>query len=315
MEQRTLYGDQTVSALTLGGGGLGQLWGATTRDEAVATVRRAADLGINLIDVAPLYGNGEAERVVGLAFDGSLPPGMRVETKCALGSPPAEEVYDRLSQSLSESLERMRLRRVDIFVLHTNISFVAPTGATRRTNRELFKSSVVPAFQRLSDEGRVGAWGISGIGEPDALIETLDDMPRPAVIQCITNALHSAGGLKRFEGDLRANELIDAAVRAGVGVLGIRAVQAGALVDVPDRELVGADADDYARAAPFRQLAREMGISAAALAHRYALSVLGVSSVILGVKNREELEECVAAAEAGRLSASEVQRIDHALAT
>jgi hypothetical protein len=41
-----------VSSLALGGG-LGQLWGTTSRDEAVATMREAIDAGIDLLDVAP----------------------------------------------------------------------------------------------------------------------------------------------------------------------------------------------------------------------------------------------------------------------
>ena len=46
METRQLGGLWPVSALTLGGGGIGQLWGETTREEAVATVRAAVDNGI-----------------------------------------------------------------------------------------------------------------------------------------------------------------------------------------------------------------------------------------------------------------------------
>ena len=45
--------------------------------------------------------------------------------------------------------------------------------------------------------------------------------------------------------------------------------------------------EDYRRAAPFRELAREVGESPASLAHRYALSLDGVSTVVLGVKNRK----------------------------
>jgi len=59
-----------VSRLTLGGGGLGQLWGRTDRDECVATLQAAVDGGIDLIDLAYRYGNGEAEEVFGIAFDG-----------------------------------------------------------------------------------------------------------------------------------------------------------------------------------------------------------------------------------------------------
>ncbi len=54
-----------VSALTLGGGGIGQVWGETSQDEAIATVCDAYCAGIRLFDMAPLYGDGEAERVMG----------------------------------------------------------------------------------------------------------------------------------------------------------------------------------------------------------------------------------------------------------
>ena len=60
-----------VSTLTLGGGGLGMLWGPTTFDEWVATVHDAVAADINLLDLAPRYGDGEAEEVVGEAFAGS----------------------------------------------------------------------------------------------------------------------------------------------------------------------------------------------------------------------------------------------------
>ena len=53
MQTRQLGGLWPVSALTLGGGGIGQLWGETTRDECVATTRAAVDGGINLLDMAP----------------------------------------------------------------------------------------------------------------------------------------------------------------------------------------------------------------------------------------------------------------------
>ncbi len=77
MEMRQLGKLWPVSALTLGGGGLGQIWGATTRDEAVATVRAAADAGITLFDMAPLYGRGEAEAVMGASFEGKWPDGIQ----------------------------------------------------------------------------------------------------------------------------------------------------------------------------------------------------------------------------------------------
>ena len=60
---------RTVSALTLGGGGISGAWGGTDRAEAVATVHAALDAGITMLDVAPTYGaDHEAERVAGAAL-------------------------------------------------------------------------------------------------------------------------------------------------------------------------------------------------------------------------------------------------------
>jgi aryl-alcohol dehydrogenase-like predicted oxidoreductase len=98
-----------VSALTLGGGGIGMVWGETNFDECVATVHAAVAAGINLIDLAPRYGDGKAEQVVGEAFGGRLPAGVRVTSKCCLGNPPPEEIEPILRQSIEESLGRLRL--------------------------------------------------------------------------------------------------------------------------------------------------------------------------------------------------------------
>ena len=79
MEMRSLGGLGPVSALTLGGGGVGNVWGPVERTEAVATVRAAVDAGITMIDVAPTYGPAEAELVVGEALDGAVPDGGKPE--------------------------------------------------------------------------------------------------------------------------------------------------------------------------------------------------------------------------------------------
>ena len=60
MEQRQLGNLWPVSVLTLGGGGIGQLWGTTTREECIASVHAAIDNGNTLLDMAPAYGDGEA---------------------------------------------------------------------------------------------------------------------------------------------------------------------------------------------------------------------------------------------------------------
>ena len=314
MRQRLFGKLGMASALTLGGGGLGQVWGTTTREECVATVREAVESGINILDLAPSYGNGEAESVIGEAFDGALPAGVRVTTKCRVGATPPEQVYDLLSTSLEGSLGRMKLERVDVMFLHNAVTLEGE-GGERLTRVATVAEAVAPAFERLIVEGRIGHWGLTGIGEAAALVHLLTKGPRPDYIQCIANLLDSAGGLMQGSEPGRPRDIIAAAHANGAAVMGIRAVQAGALTDSVDRPLPEGHTElaDYALAAPFRALAADVGHSAAYLAHCYALSMEGVSTVVLGVKNREELRECIAAEAAAPLDPALVARIDAAV--
>src|SRR4051812_14059300 len=106
MRTATLGPIGAVSRLTLGGGGIGQIWGETSRSESIATIHRALERGITLIDTAPMYGNCEA--IVGEAFGGKLPAGIKITTKCQLGTPPAGEAQKRLTASLNASLTAMK---------------------------------------------------------------------------------------------------------------------------------------------------------------------------------------------------------------
>jgi aryl-alcohol dehydrogenase-like predicted oxidoreductase len=174
-----------------------------------------------------------------------------------------------------------------------------------------FVDHVRPVFERLVDEGIIGAWGLTGIGHPDTIIKLLGESPTPAAVQCIANLLDSPGGLKFFDGPAKPREVMAAARANRVGVMGIRAVQAGALTAAIDRPLPAdhPEVQDYERAAGFRRLAAELGEDPAGLAHRYALS-LNIDTLVLGVKNRQELADCAAAAEAGPLSQELIDRID-----
>jgi len=317
MQQHSFGRLPPVSRLTLGGGGLGMLWGETSFEECVATVHAAGAAGITLFDLAPRYGDGEAEEVVGAAFAGQLPPGVRVTSKCNLGNAPPGEIETLLRQSIEGSLKRLRLSRLDLFFLHSNVVPDAahlaqrPDAASRMTLYATFVEHVRPILERLVGEGVIGAWGLTGIGHPDTIIRLLGETPAPAAVQCIANLLDSPGGLKFFDGPAKPRAVMAAARANRVAIMGIRAVQAGALTAAIDRPLPEDHPEmrDYARAAGFRALAAELGENPAILAHRYALS-LDIDTLVLGVKNRRELAECVAAAEASPLPPELIARID-----
>jgi aryl-alcohol dehydrogenase-like predicted oxidoreductase len=317
MKQATLGPLGPVSRLTLGGGGIGQIWGEVSADEAKATLTAALDGGITVLDAAPGYRNCEA--FIGEVFDGRLPAGVKVTTKHGLGTVPVGEAAGRLSASLAASLAAMRLPRVDLFFLHTNISpdgFVYAHGADRQaqaaTDWSQYAAEVVPAMEGLKAQGRIGAWGITGIGVPDAILAALAHDPKPGVVQAIANLMDSPGALKRYGTPPRPREIIAAAKAAGVGVMGIRAVQAGALTNAIDRALSAnyPDQKDFDRAVPFRALCQSWGEDPAVVAHRYALGIDGVDTLVLGVKNRAELQQCLDAEAAGPLDPAQVTAVD-----
>src|SRR5262249_44594451 len=138
-----------------------------------------------------------------------------------------------------------------------------------------YVDEVVPAFEDLRRQGRIGTWGITGIGMPSTIIKALGHAVRPGVVQAIANVLDSPGGIRRFAEPARPRAIIAAAQEHGVGVMGIRAVQAGALTAEFDRSVKPSHPDgaDYERAAPFRALCADLGVDPALLAHRYALDI------------------------------------------
>jgi aryl-alcohol dehydrogenase-like predicted oxidoreductase len=319
MEMRKLGALWPVSALTLGGGGLGQIWGETSRDEAIATVKLAVDRGINLIDLAPLYGRGEAESVVGETFGGAWPSDVRVTTKCMVGRKHFREIGARLEASLTRSLDTLKREQVDVFILHSNIHpddyeytlhpEMHDYGGVALTN---FFAEVVPTFEKLKAQGRIGAWGITGTGLPRSIMDVLRGEPKPDVVQAVTNLLDSPGGMRRYEEPAEPRNIIRTAHNNEVGVMGIRAVQAGALTAAIDRPLKANDPEvqDYAKAAPYRALCDKLGWDPAELAHAYALAMPGVDTLVLGVKNRTELEAALKIEALGPLDPAIVAEID-----
>ena len=127
MEYRTLgHPDLRVSAIGFGafpiGGGTGPgQYPAVDEKEAVATVKRALDLGITLFDTAPAYGWGKSEGLLGKALEGRREEAVIV-TKCGVIHDPYTDIFvrsshpDLIRKSAEVSMRHLKTDYLDLLL-------------------------------------------------------------------------------------------------------------------------------------------------------------------------------------------------------
>jgi len=153
----TIGGDLTVNrmgygAMRITGAGV---WGPPLdKAAAVATLRRAIELGVNLIDTADSYGPGTSEELIAEALY-PYPNGLVIATKGGWERPgPGQWTHNaspkHLTEALEGSLKRLRLDRIDVYQLH------APDNAVS------FEASV-EALARLREQGKIRHVALSNV--------------------------------------------------------------------------------------------------------------------------------------------------------
>jgi aryl-alcohol dehydrogenase-like predicted oxidoreductase len=99
----------------------GWMWGGTDERDAIGTIRHALDLGINLVDTAPVYGFGQSEEIVGKALEGRRDR-VLIATKAGIDwsgdRPRRNSAQARLRQELEDSLRRLKTDVIDIYQIH-----------------------------------------------------------------------------------------------------------------------------------------------------------------------------------------------------
>src|SRR5271166_1765809 len=101
----------------------GWMWGGSDEAESIKTIQHAVDIGINLIDTAPVYGFGHSEEIVGKALaDGGRRDKAVLATKVALewvdGNVYRNSTPERIREEIEDSLRRLRTDRVDLYQVH-----------------------------------------------------------------------------------------------------------------------------------------------------------------------------------------------------
>ena len=124
MQTRTLgTTGLAVSALGLGCMGMSEFYGATDDAESIATIHRALDLGVTLLDTADMYGSGENERLVGRAIKDRRDQ-VVLATKCGIVRGPDASFRglngrpEYITSACDSSLQRPGVETIDLYQLH-----------------------------------------------------------------------------------------------------------------------------------------------------------------------------------------------------
>jgi aryl-alcohol dehydrogenase-like predicted oxidoreductase len=154
MTNRTLGRDGlTVSALGLGCMGMSEFYGPTDDDESIATIHRALDLGITLLDTSDAYGPYLNEQLVGTAIADRRDQAV-VATKFGVvrdeGGRRIDSSPEHAARACDASLRRLGVDHIDLYFLH-------------RRNPDVPIEETIGAMAELVDQGKVRYLGLSEV--------------------------------------------------------------------------------------------------------------------------------------------------------
>jgi aryl-alcohol dehydrogenase-like predicted oxidoreductase len=287
--------DRTVSVVGLGTWQLGADWGTVAEADARSVLDAAVEEGVAFFDTADVYGDGRSE-----CFCGELHrrhPEVLIATKMGRRVEQLAQKYNR-ANFLSwndRSRQNLGIERIDLVQLHC-----PPDGVYEN-------DAVFEWLDEMVDAGRIAAYGVS--------VETSDQAlsaiarPHLATVQIILNCFR----LKPLE------QVLPAARAAGVGIIARVPLASGLLSGrydehtqfSPDdhrnfnRSGEAFDVGETFAGVPYevglagvRELGRlvDPGVPLAQFALRWVIDQPGVSTVIPGARNAEQVRENVAAA-------------------
>ncbi len=300
--------ERSVSVVGLGTWQLGADWGDVSEDAADGVLETAADAGVTFFDTADVYGDGRSETFCGRLR--ARHPEVFVATK--MGRRVAQETInynrDNFLAWNDRSRENLGLETLDLVQLHC-----PPDGVYEN-------DAVFDALDEMVSDGRIAAYGVS----VETVAQALSAIARPHVasVQIILNCFR----LKPLE------EVLPAAREAGVGIIARVPLASGLLsgrydenttFDASDHRNFNRHGEAFDVGETFAGVPYDVGVRAARelselvddgstlaqFALRWIIDQPGVSTVIPGARNPDQVAQNVAVAELSPLTAAQLDGV------
>ena len=272
-------------------------WTGTTDDESIATIHHAESLGVNLLDSAESYGAGHSEEVMGKALKGRRHRFV-IATKVRpfMDDPGEGKAAQRIVEACEGSLRRLQTDYIDIYQLHA-------------IPDENSMPAVMSTLAQLKREGKIRWFGVS-TNDADGIrkLLALGDL---ATLQVGYSLVDRSG-----------EEALHLAKAENLGTLIRVPLASGALSGKYFNTSPRLDAEDVRRGnwasektePAFRKLSELLFLTEGGrrtmvqAALRFVLDSEGVTSVIPGAKNRNQLEDNAGTMDVAGLTGEERSR-------
>ena len=282
-----------VSVVGFGASPLGDVFRRTDPLEGRLAVCRAIDEGINFFDVSPYYGLTLAEERLGAALDGRRKEVILATKSGRYGVDDFNFSARRVTQSLEESLKRLRTDYVDLFQAH-DVEF---------GNVQQIIEEAIPAMRRLQKEGKARFIGITGY-PLKTLIKIAEAVPVDSILTyCRYNLMID---------DMDA-VLMPVAEKHGIGVINASGLHMGILTEqgAPEWHPAPQAVRDAGKKAA--EFCRQRGVDVAQIALQHCFDHPGVASTLVGMSTRRHVTENLQALHS-RVSPDLVKQVNALLA-
>ncbi|QMW04020.1 aldo/keto reductase [Spirosoma foliorum] len=263
--------DLNVSLLSFGASPLGNVFNEVSETESIRAVHTAIDQGINFFDVAPFYGDTLAETRLGKALKNKR-DSVFVATKCCrYGNGVFDFSYERVLQSIDESLERLQVDYVDLLTVH-DIEF---------GDRQQVLTEAIPAALAVKEIGKARYVGFSGLP-----VRYLAQIARQVDVDTVL----SWGHYTLLEDEIN-DELVPLSIEKGFGLMNAAPLMQRILSAAPIPSWQSSPQAVKDIQPKLVALCNEYGLALSDVALNYAVQHPVIATTIVGMSEQRQVEQ------------------------